>query len=237
MFGNALLLWLGYYWLGVGEASIPKLAWSFLTVSLLVCGAVWLHGAAFVHFQAAERPGVASPLLQSLRNLAPLVAVGIGALALYFLLWHWEKASALEARQLASYLTMKFRRPVKPAAVGLVFQSGFWLLRWVILPWVLLPLVSGVASRGWHGFGEIGPRGRTWLWRVAAPSLLLCALWAPLKLIRWTPWMGGFGFEAFSFLVRLGAAYLLFVGGSLLLAFLTSRGRPSLSQLSTVSSP
>src|ERR1035441_5649999 len=50
---NALLLWLGYEWLGVGESTRLRLAWSAvyaLAVLALVC---WLHGATLVFFGKA----------------------------------------------------------------------------------------------------------------------------------------------------------------------------------------
>ncbi len=69
---------------------------------------------------------------------------------------------------------------------------------------------------------------------MLTPVLLVCAVWVPLRLASWKPWMGGFGQEATSLVARFGLAYLLFVVACLLLAFVTSRGRPSFSQPSTV---
>src|SRR5437667_2477364 len=42
--GNALLLGLGYYWLGLGESSGTRLVWSFFVAAVFVCLSVWLHG-------------------------------------------------------------------------------------------------------------------------------------------------------------------------------------------------
>ena len=67
--------------------------------------------------------------------------------------------------------------------------------------------------------------------------MLVCALWIPLQLMGWAPHVGGFGMEMFSFVVRLIAAYLLFVGAWLALTFLTSGGNPRVTQSSTAVSP
>ena len=45
---NALLLWLGYYWLGIGESRTPTLAWSGFIAFLTICLACSTYGAAFV---------------------------------------------------------------------------------------------------------------------------------------------------------------------------------------------
>jgi hypothetical protein len=54
--GNAALLALGYYWLGLGEARVSDVAWSAAVALILAAGAAWLYAAlvagpraAFVH--------------------------------------------------------------------------------------------------------------------------------------------------------------------------------------------
>jgi hypothetical protein len=222
--GNALLLWLGYEWLGVGESTIPRLLWSALFALAILTAFCGLHGATFVYFREA-RIGV---------RLLPFVVAAIGAIVLYALLSQWAEYSAQPSFKLASYLTLRFRKPVKPATVMRVFNVALWVVRWVLLPLVLLPIASGVAARGWRGFGEFGWRGRGWL---LAPVLLLCGLWLPFVLLGWVPRVGGFWLEMASFVVRMGVAYLLFGAAALALELVTSRGRPVLSQPKTVASP
>jgi hypothetical protein len=50
--GNALIGWLGYYWLGTGESDSLQLLWSSLLVFLFLTSAVWLHGTALVKFSS-----------------------------------------------------------------------------------------------------------------------------------------------------------------------------------------
>jgi len=45
--GNALLLWLGYIWLGMGESRSGALVESLAMAVLLVCLTCWLYGASF----------------------------------------------------------------------------------------------------------------------------------------------------------------------------------------------
>lgn len=234
---NALLLWLGYEWLGVGEPSLARLALSFADALIILALVCWLYGATFAYFRAPGSATVNDAFRTALRTLPALLLAAIAILVIYRLLALWEGYSAKPAFQLASYLTLKFRKPVQPAAVSRVFATALWLVRWVLLPAALLPLISGVSARGWHGLGEFGWRRRSRLYRLEAPLLLVCGLWAPFRLLAWVPRVNGFGMEMLSFLLRLSAAYLLFVAASLLLAFLTSRGSPALSQLKTAPSP
>jgi hypothetical protein len=219
--GNALLLWLGYYWLGLGETRAATLAWSALVALLLLSLACWLHGATFAYFSLETRR-------LPLRRLPPLVAAVIVLLAVYWALAQWSDYSRQPAFKIASYLTMTFRKPVKPAAVLNVFNIALWLVRWMVVPALALPILCGIATR---------QHSRKWWYWIATPVLLVCALWLPLKLMGWTPLTGGFAMEMFSFVVRLLIAYLLFVGAWLALVFLTSGGSPRATQSSTAVSP
>jgi hypothetical protein len=218
--GNALLLWLGYYWLGLGESRAGALLWSLAVAAVVGCGACWLYGAGFAFF-AGRRVGAA--FLAALRNLAPLVVAAIVVVVVYALLARARDAMDNPGFRLASWLTLTLRKPVKPATVQAVFHGVFWVLRWVVAPVLILPIGPAIVSRGWAGFGAVGARCRVWLYWLEAPALLLIALCLPLRLVAWVPHMHSFGGEMTSFVVRAAAAYLLFAGGWLGLAFVTSR--------------
>jgi len=222
LLANAALLWLGYYWLGVTESRMSALFWSAFVALALACLVCWLHGATFAGFRGAP-PGKA--FAQALRHLLPVLLVAVAIAALYGLLQSWANYSREPAWRIASWLTLKFRKPVKPAAVLRVFDTALWLMRWTILPVFLLPLVSGAAGRGWEGFGEIGRYARSWRYWIAVPVLLVCAFWLPFRLLGWKPRLHTFTLEMMSFAARLLVAYLLFVGSWLLLVFLTGSGR------------
>jgi putative effector of murein hydrolase LrgA (UPF0299 family) len=82
LIGNALLLWLVYYWLGLGEARASAVAWSAAVALIVVAGASWLHGAAF-----------ARSFKLALRHLPWTVLIAAVALAAYLALpaakWWW----------------------------------------------------------------------------------------------------------------------------------------------------
>src|ERR1017187_1388530 len=137
--GNALLLWLGYYLLGLGETRASTLAWGTLVAVLLLSLEGWLHGATFAYFSDMRRlPCPRRP---------PLEAAVIVLLAVYWALAQWSGYSSQPAFKIASYLTMTFRKPVKPATVLNVFNIALWLVRWMVVPGLALPILCGIATR------------------------------------------------------------------------------------------
>jgi hypothetical protein len=234
LIGNALLLGLGYYWLGIGESSGSMLALSIAVVLIFTLGAVWLHGGALAYFREAGT-SARDVFVRVLRHLPPLLLLATGAFALYVWLTAWNPSPTILS--IASFLTMTFQKPVRPGVLLQIWQVLLWLLLWCVLPVLLLPLASGIAHRNWRGFGEFGAQLRDWKYWLLIPVILLGGIWLPLWLIGWVPVRGAFALELASLILRFGVGYLLFVAACLALAFVTSRGRSVLSQPSTVSSP
>lgn len=233
--GNALLLWLGYYWLGLDESDRPHLAWSAAVILCFIVAAAWLHGLALAHFsglplfRAAGRSG---------RHLLSLFAVSLLAIAIYgALFWLLPHLGGI-SYTVASFATMKLHKPVTPLSVQKGFHILVLLLQWVVLPAVLLPLAAAVSVEGWSGFRWRSLRHRRmWLYWIETAALLFCAIWVPFKLFFWVPRVEPFNAQFVSFLLRVGTGYLLFVTSLLLLEFFTSSGRPLETQPSTVASP
>jgi hypothetical protein len=204
LLGNAILLWLAYYWLGVGESTISRLIWSALLAVLMLAAAVWLHGSGFSDFKTA------------LQNLLPLCVFAIIVLTFYGVLAWWKDYSSAPAFKIASYITLKLRKPLKPATVQTIFNGILWLVRWWILPSYLLPSAAKVASDGWQGYRRFQASIR-WLYWIEVIALLLAGIWLPLKLIVWVPALTSFSMQMMSFIIRAAVAYLLFVTSCLLL--------------------
>ena len=234
---HALLLSLGYYWLGIGESRGSTLLWSAAVALAAIALACSAYGASFAYFHAGESQRPLAAWRTALRHLFPLSVLAITTAILYALLAIWSAYSSTPAATVASYLTLTLRKPVHPSAILRVFDTALWLIRWVVLPALLLPIVSNAARQGWRGLRGLGAATRKWWYWIQAPLLLLCAVGLPLKLLGWVPHVNGFGMEAASFVLRAGVAYLLFVGAWLALAFVTSAGKPRLTQPSTAVSP
>jgi hypothetical protein len=237
LLANAVLLGCGYYWLGIGESRTTTLAWSALIAFLLLAMACSTYGATFAFFGGPKRERVFPAWKTAARNLLPLGAAVVAIAAAYWLLGMWQDYSSDPASTVASFLTLTIRKPVTPASVLRVFDGALWFMRWVVLPVVLLPMLAAISTRGWPGFKAIAAGDRKWWYWLAAPLLLLCAIWAPLKMLEWKPHPGNFGLEMTSFVLRAALAYLLFGAAWLALAFATSAGKPRFTQSSTAVSP
>jgi hypothetical protein len=237
LLANAVLLGCGYYWLGIGEGRTSALIWSALIALALIALACSTYGATFAFFSPGEGREVVQAWKTAARNLLPMAAAAVAIAGVYWLLAMWQDYSSDPSFTLASYLTLKFRKPATPASVSRVFDAVLWFVRWAVLPVVLLPMLAAISTRGWQGFAAIGAGVRKWWYWLAAPLLLLCAIWAPLKVLGWTPRSRSFALEVVSFLLRATLAYLLFGAAWLVLAFATSAGKPRFTQPSTTVSP
>jgi hypothetical protein len=187
------------------------LLWSALDALAILALVCWFHGATLVFFRKHGELKINDAFRMSLRHVPALLSATILVLALYGLLAWAAGASGQPAFRLASWLTLKLRTPVKPATVARVFQGAFWVVRWVVLPAALLPMASGIAERGWRGFGEFSWRSG-WRYWLAVPLLLAAGLLLPFVVLGWVPAVSGFTLEMVSFSLRALVAYLLFVG-------------------------
>jgi hypothetical protein len=231
LIGNALLLWLGYAWLGMSESDRPQLAASAAVLLAFGLGALWLHATALALFAQESTPSFRAAAATALRRLPWLFALAVIVTLVYALLSYCYDAFDHSAFVIGSALTMKLRKPAPPARVLACFHAFIWLLRWIVVPALALPLAARLVSK-------TSPRiSRRWLYGLAAGGLLLAAVWVPLRLLDWIPKANGFGAEAVSFAARIGVGYLLFVAGLLALEFFTSSGKPRASQPNTAVSP
>ena len=220
---NALLLWLGYGWLGVGESTGLRLAWSAVEALLIVALVCWLYGATLVFF-GLEEPRLNDAFRGALRHLAPLMLAAMAVLVVYGAIAWAAGAAGQPAFKIASWMTLKLRKPVRPAAVLRVFQAAIWVVRWVVVPVAAARMFSGIAARGWRGFPAFSWRRAGWRYWVTVPVLLAVAILVPGWLLGWIPRRGSFAMEIVSFSMRALAAYLLFVGGLVALCWRTAVG-------------
>jgi hypothetical protein len=234
--GDALILWLGYGWLGMGESNTLRLLFSALVVLLLACSAVWLHGLALVHFNGAAGSSLRRASHVALRHVPPLVTLVFIACIVYALLaWLYGSLGGV-AFTIGSYFTMMFRKPVPPEKIVAIFHGLIWILKWLVVPVLLVPVAAQVAVRGWQGFRVPQQSKRPSYW-LQVFVLVLAAVWLPMKLLAWIPGMPNFAAEMASFLIRLAIAYLLFSLLLLVLEWRTAGGRPVVTQANTSSTP
>jgi len=230
--GNTVLLALGYYWLGLPESRTGALAWSAFIALAIVAAACALYGAAFISC-ALPPLGWRRALITAARRLPALILCAIFIGAIYLLLDRAHDLLRTPSFRVASWLTLKFRRPVRPAAVLRDVDFALTAIRWAVIPLLTLPLFAGVAILGHRGFRCIGLLARSARYWVLTPLLLLCALWVPFKILGWTPHSSSFAIEMLSFIARAAAAYALFTAAGLAIVYLTATATPRFTQSKT----
>lgn len=229
--GNASLLWLGYVWLGMNEADSSRLAGSALVLLVFVLAALWLHGTALALFDRDLSLSFRGAAIRALRCLPWLFLLAVAVAIVYGLLAYAYGALEHTAFVIGSFLTMTIRKPVPPAKVMACFHGFIWLLRWIVVPALAFPMAAGIIAQRSPWLK------RRWLYWLEVAALSLCAVWIPLRLLNWIPKAEAFGMQLFSFSIRIGFGYLLFVAAVLALEFFTSSGKPRSSQVSTAASP
>jgi hypothetical protein len=124
---------------------------------------------------------------------------------------------------IASWLTLRLRRPIAPSSVGWVYAWLVWLAAFVKWPFMLLPWAesaanSGLAAYRWENLkrpARTARRPRYWLQCLA---LLAVGAIIPCLLVSWTPPVKGIPAETASLIVRFLAAYVIAVTAWLLMA-------------------
>jgi hypothetical protein len=213
---NGLLLWLAYEWLGVDESNTGKLLLSAFDALAILALACWLYGATMVHLQSPKQR-LNDSFRHALRHISGLLAIAICGLALYGLLATAQAAVAAPSQRITTWLAWTFHVKVQAPAVASIFSWIVWLLRWVVLPVILLPIAASIALDGWSGWRHLITRRPLTQW-IRIPLLTAAAFWLPLVLLQWKQHSPSFALEFTAFFARAAVAYLLFVASLIALA-------------------
>src|ERR1019366_7188018 len=101
--GNAVVLGLAYYWLGIGESRAATLAWSAALALVILCLACCLHGGMLVFFRGGESRSRSAAFRTTLHHMAPFLAAVVLIAAVYWLLAQWAAYSSTPALRIASW--------------------------------------------------------------------------------------------------------------------------------------
>ena len=195
---NALIVFAFYEWLGIRDSRASQLILSALLGLAIVAGTVFLHSRTF-HMKPLRFAAVLLVFL--------LICWGLNQIPLdKFGLW------------LASTLTFKSRKPVKPDSVVSVLAYLKLFVLWIVVPVLLLQRRSP----------------RFWLQYT---GVVLLAFFVPSLLIHWTPKLTSTALQVTSFILRFGVAYCLVTTGFVALWRFTGSGKPVESQPKTVALP
>ena len=182
LIANAALIALVYVWLGIRDARASQIAATVLLGATLIAAALFLHAGTW-HWMRTNNWRI-SP--RELLRFTLTIAI---VLICWWLLSLIPQDRA--AQWTASFLTLHTRSPFKPESVARVIAALVWILRWFVVPILIL-------RQHRH------PR----FWLILAAALLL-GVYLPQRLIHWTPNFKSTTAEVVSMALRWSAAYVL----------------------------
>jgi hypothetical protein len=168
-FVNPILAGLFAAWLLIPEAKIWQLGLNVLLVAVIVPVALVLHAGTLNYFSDQSREQSAAVTTSFGRALRHFAAIVVCALVFYLI---WTLAGGLDRYHetfpayVRSTLPVSVRQHVSLGALSGTFDAVVFLLQWVAVPGLLLPLALLGADQGFRGFGRAG--WKTWRTTIAS---------------------------------------------------------------------
>lgn len=217
--GNAAIFALFLSWLRVPDAHWWQLLFQFLLMVVVAVAALVLHGGTLNYFQSAhlDKPKTPPLLPAFLRALKHLLAIAVCVLVFYFLRNLIDRLDNYEL-SFPGYLRSGFpawlRRMISEPALDNLYSGFVSLLRWVVLPGLLLPFALFSADSGFRGLIALRDWSKTvrsiayWIALVAAAVI---GVYFVQSIMGWklNPNTSTLPGEEASFVTRQLVAYLL----------------------------
>src|SRR5215471_13959963 len=215
--GNAIIIALFVEWLRIPEAHWWQLISQALLILALLGAVLVLHGGTLAYFESAHADSAAQLLPAFRKALKHIASLAVCAFLLHI---PWALSGHLYNYQTSfpGYLRSEFpawlRRMISEPALDSTYTFLLFVLRWVILPGLLLPFLLFCADKGFSGFIAF----RNW-WKtirsLAYWIVLIVAAIVGVYLVgvvmgwRLDPKTSTFHGEYANFAMRLLLAYLL----------------------------
>jgi hypothetical protein len=209
---NAAALGSWYYWLLIPDAHGWQVAWSAVLALLIVFGIVWLRAGTLAWFRVAEhrtQPAIGGAFGRGLRHVVPLAiwaAIGAG-------IWWIVLSAGNYVPQFSVWIRQKVNAGPSPRNVMHGSDWVVFVVLWIVLPALWLPMATTVAAAGLSG-GHVVRSFR--VLRQPLYWILLCVLmalgvWVPYRLVTWVPELKTLHQQAWSAGLRFVAAYIILV--------------------------
>lgn len=215
LIGNALLLAAVYFWLLLPDAHGWQVAASGVLAIIVIFFGLWLRTGTFAYFRVAEFRDHATAWRAFRHAVRHMIALAIWAIPFAALEW-WLLSLRKYAPQFGVWFWQKspaFLRFGSPRRVFHVADWLLWLLIWLLIPAVWLPLATTVAAGGLKlkrmaRSLRLLKRPVYWLWFCA---LMLIGAYVPYKLVWWIPNLSDLRKQAWSLGLRFFVAYVILI--------------------------
>jgi hypothetical protein len=226
VFGNIILfLWFSA-WLQISEERTWYLILSVVCALAFIGAGAALHGGTLAHFaqplRGSHARGISAKM--GLWHALPLLLWAL----LLLLLWKWigliDEVREGWTLYLRSEMPAALRNLVSAKAIQNFFNSLFFVLRWIAIPALMLPLAQQIALRGFRCFSAESRRSMKAILGAAGYwlTILLASVvgvYLPSEFMGWTVRRetATLSFETASLIARLLISYLLALASYLML--------------------
>ena len=128
--------------------------------------------------------------------------------------WACGKTHAVD-QWINSALTLSTRTPVNLTYLGKALAA----LLAILAIRLLLPVAARTANSGFEGLRDWRPVALSLGYLAATAAYAFAGLWLPWTLFWWIPTLTSFEGQVLSFALRVGAAFILYVGAWLIFAW------------------
>jgi hypothetical protein len=214
---NPILAGLFAAWLLIPEAKLWQLASNVLLGVVIVAATLLLHAGTLNFFSDQFREQPATIKIAFRRALRHFATIAVCAIVFYLV---WTLAGGLAGYQetlptcVRSMLPATIREYIPLGVLTGFFDVLVFLLHWVAVPGLLLPLALRAADQGFRGFGRAG--WKNWnttivslhYWLILAVAAVL-GVYGSNTLLGWRPSSESptFGGETANLVLRMLLAY------------------------------
>jgi hypothetical protein len=212
LLGNAVVLASWYWWLLIPDAHRWQIAWTVLQAIVTIIFVVWLRAGTLAWFRVAEfrsQPVVGAAFRRGARHMVPLaIWAALGGVIIWIVI-----SLGNYTPQFGVWIRQKVTAGPSPRSVMHASDWLLFLLLWIVLPAVWIPVATTISASGFSGAHIV----RSWrvlrraTYWVLLCVLMFCATWVPYKLVTWVPELTTMRQQAWSAGLRFFAAYLVMI--------------------------
>lgn len=189
--GNVVLFLAFVWWTQPWEANWGQIVFSSLLLLVTAAAALVLHGGTLDFFHLAHQSNEArlKPAFRSaLRHVPAMALWAVIFVLVQLLVWKLDQYSISLPGYLRSEFPAWLRRIISEPALDNIYSGIIWLLRWVIVPGLLLPFALFCAEKGFRGLAAIRDWGTAlkslsyWIVLVVAAVLAVFSIQGLMSL-------------------------------------------------------
>ena len=164
--GNVVFFFAFLWYLQIGDAHWWQLFFQVVLIIAIAIGALVLHGGTLNYFLSAHQDQAkAAPVFPAFKKaLRHVPAIAVWAVIFFLVRAYVGKLDDYSV-SVPGYLRSGFpvwlRRMISEPALDNIYSGFVTLLRWVLLPGLLVPFALFSADKGFRGLIAVGDWGRT----------------------------------------------------------------------------